>query len=128
MKPSSIDKHLPLLADLAFALYLATEILFEHTILSQLGMLLFFAVTAIYVLRQKRLYFSWWILAGALVLLWGVVVSFAWAIDRGASLSMVKTLVFNLVFFFVLLQYLLLQKSLRLVHLLRSVNQHLQIQ
>ena len=113
MKPSSIDKHLPLLADLAFALYLATEILFEHTIWSQLGMLLLFAVTAIYVFRQKRLFFSWWMLAGALVVFWGVVVSFAWAVNRGASLSMVKTLVINLVFFFVLMQYLLLQRSLQ---------------
>lgn len=113
MKPSPIDKHLSLLADLAFALYLATEILFEHTLVSQLGMLLLFGVTALIVIRRKRLYFSWWIAGGALILLWGVVVSFAWAIDRGASLSMVKTLVVNLVFFFVLLQYLLLQGTLQ---------------
>ena len=74
MKPSSIDKHLPLLADLAFALYLATEIIFEHTIWSQLGMLLLFAVTAIYVFRQKRLFFSWWMLAGALVVQSGTLI------------------------------------------------------
>lgn len=112
MKPSWIDKNLPLLADLAFALYLSTEILLAHTVLSQLCMLLFFGVTAVYVFRRKQLFFSWWMIAGALVILWGVTVSFAWAIDRGASLSMVKTLVINLVFFFVLLQYLLLQGNL----------------
>lgn len=113
MKPSPIDKHLPLLADLAFALYLATEILLEHSLLSQMSMLLFFGVSAIYVVRQKRLFFSWWLIAGALVILWGAVVSFAWAIERGASLSMVKTLIVNLAFFFVLLQYLMLQGNLR---------------
>lgn len=113
MKPLWIDKRLPLLSDLAFALYLATEVLLPHTAVSQLFMLLFFGVIALQVFRRKRLYFSWWILAGALVILWGVVVSFAWAIERSASLSMVKTLIINLVFFFVLLQYLLLQKSLQ---------------
>jgi len=113
LKPSPIDKHLPLLADLTFALYLATEILLEHSLLSQLCMLLFFGVSAIYVVRQKRLFFSWWLIAGALVILWGTVVSFAWAIERGASLSMVKTLIVNLAFFFVLLQYLMLQGNLR---------------
>ncbi len=113
MKPSPIDKHLPLLADLAFALYLATEILLEHSLISQVSMLLFFGVSALFVFRQKRLYFSWWIIAGVLVVLWGAVVSFAWAIERGASLSMVRTLTINIVFFFVLFQYLMLQGNLR---------------
>lgn len=100
------------MADLTFALYLAAEILLEHSLLSRLCMLMFFGVTAIYIVRQKRLFFSWWMIASALVILWGAVVSFAWAIERGASLSMVKTLIVNLAFFFVFFQYLLLQGNL----------------
>ena len=113
MKPSQIDKTLPLLADLSFALYLITEVLFEHSMLSQLCMLLFFAVVILYCIRRKRLFFSWWIAASALVILWGVIVSFGWASDRAVSLDMTKTLVVNAVFFFFLFQYLLLQGDMR---------------
>ena len=109
MKPSQIDKTLPLLADLSFALYLITEVLFEHSMLSQLCMLLFFAVVILYCIRRKRLFFSWWMAASALVILWGVIVSLGWATDRAVSMDMTKTLVINAVFFFVLFQYLLLQ-------------------
>jgi len=113
LKPSPIDKHLPLLMDLSFALYLAAEVLLEHSLVSQLCMLLFIGVTALYGIRKRRVFFSWWLLAGALLILWGAVVSFAWAIERVASLSMVKTLIINLIFFFMLFQYLLLQGNMR---------------
>ncbi len=113
MKQSQIDKALPLLADISFALYFAAEVMREHSMLSQLLMLVFFCVTAFYVLRKKRLFFSWWMAASVLFILWGTVVSFGWAIDRATSLAMVKTLLINLVFFFVLFQYLLLQGDMR---------------
>ena len=113
MKPSQIDKALPLLADLSFALYFFTEVLFEHSMLSQLCMLLFFAVVILYCVRKKRLFFSWWMAASALVILWGVIVSLGWATDRAVSMDMTKTLMINAVFFFVLFQYLLLQGDMR---------------
>ena len=51
MKPSQIDKALPILADISFALYLVTEVLSEHSMLSQLCMLVFFGVVALYCVR-----------------------------------------------------------------------------
>ena len=113
MKPSPIDKALPLLADIAFALYFAAEVLFEHSMLSQVCMLLFFCVTVLYMLRKRKAFFSWWMAASLLVILWGAVVSFGWAIDRATSLQMTKTLLVNFVFFFFLFQYLLLQGDMR---------------
>lgn len=113
LKPSPIDKHLPLLADLSFALYFATEVLLEHSFVSRICMLLFLGVTLLYGIRRRRAYFSWWLIFGAVLILWGAAGSLFWAIDRGASLSMVKTLAINLLFFFLLFQYLLLQGDMR---------------
>lgn len=113
MKPSQIDKALPILADLSFALYLITEVLFEHSMLSQLCMLVFFGVVAFYCIRKRKLFFSWWMAAVAVFILWGVIVSLGWATDKAVSLDMVKTLVINAVFFFFLFQYLLLQGDMR---------------
>lgn len=113
MKPSQIDKSLPILADISFALYLVTEVLFEHSMLSQLCMLVFFGVVAFYCVRKRKLFFSWWMAAVAVFILWGAVVSLGWATDKAVSLDMVKTLVINAVFFFFLFQYLLLQGDMR---------------
>ena len=76
-------------------------------------MLLFFGVVILYCIRKRKVFFSWWMAASALVILWGVIVSFGWASDRTASLDMTKTLVVNAVFFFILFQYLLLQGDMR---------------
>ncbi len=113
MKPSQIDKALPILADISFALYLVTEVLSEHSMLSQLCMLVFFGVVAFYCVRKRKLFFSWWMAAAAVFILWGAIVSLGWATDKAVSLDMVKTLVINAVFFFFLFQYLLLQGDMR---------------
>ncbi len=113
MKQSPINKALPLLADGSFALYLAAELIFAHSLISQICMLFFFGVAAAYCIRRKRLYFTWWFVSLALFLLWGLVVTLGWAIDSAASMVMVKTLVVNLVFVFFLFQYLMLQGDTR---------------
>lgn len=113
MRASPIDKWLPLVADLAFGLYLAAEIFFSHSLISQTCMLLFFCVIVLYCLRRRRLYFSWWMAAILPFILWGGIVTRLWAVDAASSASMVQTMLINAVYFFFLFQYFMLQGDMR---------------
>lgn len=110
------DKTLRVLnwaCDLSLLACLFLEIVFAHTLVSQMSMLVFFFFTAVLVLRQKRLYFSWWMGTSALLILWSAIVSLGWAFDRSTSLDMVKTLIVTTAFLFFMFQYLLLRADLR---------------
>jgi hypothetical protein len=76
-------------------------------------MLLFVGVAIVLMVVRNRVFFSWWMAAYALIVVWGVVVTFGWAIDRAESLAVVGTLVVNAGFFFFLFQYLLLRADMR---------------
>ena len=80
---------------------------------SQLGMLAFIGVVFVYMIAERKAFFSWWMAAYALVVLWGAVVTLAWAVGKAESLDMLETLVINAVFFFFLFQYLLLRGDMR---------------
>lgn len=102
-----------LLADAALFIYLFSEVAFEHSMVSRLGMLLFIGAVFALMFVKKKVFFSWWMAAYALVILWSTVVTFAWAIGRPESLDMLETLVINAVFFFFLFQYLVLRADMR---------------
>ena len=101
------------MADVSLLICLFLEIVFAHTIGSQASLVLFFCFTAILALQKRRLHFSWWMWISALLIVWSVIVSFSWAIDRSASLGLVKTLIVTTAFFFFIFQYLLLRADLR---------------
>lgn len=100
-------------ADISLLLCLFIEVVFPHTLVSQASLVLFFCCTALLVLRQRRVYLSWWMGVFALFILWSAVVSFGWAYDRSTSLDMIQTMVITTGFFFFLYQYLLLRANLR---------------
>ena len=101
------------IAEIALCFCLLAEIVFAHSLVSQASMLVFFGCTALLVLQKKHLYFSWWMIVSALLVLWSAIVSFGWALDRAVSIDMVKTLIITSVFFFFLFQYLLLRADMR---------------
>lgn len=107
------QRVLGIAADVSLILCMFLEIVVAHTLLSQAGLLLFFFCTGLWMIVNRRLSFSFWMIASALVIAWSVVVSFGWAIDRTVSLSMVKTLIVSAAFFFFLYQYILLRGNLR---------------
>ena len=101
------------LADFSLLVCLFLESSFEHTLVSQAGMLLFFFCTAALALHQRRLYLSWWMICSMLLIVWSVLVSLGWAIDRSTSLAMVQTLIVTLIYCFFLYQYVLLRADLK---------------
>ncbi|HML67604.1 MAG TPA: O-antigen ligase family protein [Clostridia bacterium] len=101
------------MADISLLICLFLEIVFAHTIGSQASLVLFFCFTALLAFQKRRVYFSWWMWISALLIVWSVIVSFGWAIDRSASLGLVKTLIVTTAFFFFIFQYLLLRADLR---------------
>jgi hypothetical protein len=102
-----------LLADAVLAIYLFTEVAFEHSLASRLGMLLFIGVVVAYMIVEKKVFFSWWMAAYVPIILWGAVVTLTSTIGPAESFDMLKTLVINAVFFFFLFQYLVLQADMR---------------
>ena len=96
------------IADISLLICLFLETVFAHTIGSQASLVLFFCFTALLALQKRRIYLSWWMWVSALLIVWSVIVSFGWAIDRSASLGLVKTLIVTTAFFFFIFQYLLL--------------------
>jgi O-antigen ligase len=101
------------IADISLLLCLFLEVVFSHTLVSQASLVLFFCCSALLVLRQRRVYLSWWMGVSVLLILWSAIVSFGWAFDRATSLDMIQTLVVTTAFFFFLYQYLLLRGNLR---------------
>lgn len=101
------------IADLSLLMCMVIEILIPHSLISQAGLLFFYACTGLWMLVSRRFSFSWWMFAAAAVIVWSAVVSLGWAIDRSVSLSMVKTLIVTASFLFFVYQYLLLRGNMR---------------
>ncbi|MDO4493101.1 MAG: ATP-grasp fold amidoligase family protein [Clostridia bacterium] len=102
-----------LLADFGLILFVVTNGLFAHGKWGQLGLLLFAASVVPVVLRRKGLVFDRWFIGYGLLIVWGAVGTLlGWAVNRPQAMAMVKTLVIDFVFLFVLLQYLTARKEL----------------
>lgn len=101
------------IADLSLMLCMFIEIVIPHSTISQASMLLFFFCTGLWMLVNRKLKFSFWMVVSALVVGWSIVVSLGWAIDRRVSISMVKTLIVTGAFLFFVYQYALLRGNLR---------------
>lgn len=113
LKSEKAVRALAWVTDLSLLICLVAETIFAHTLVSQAFMLVFFFCTALMVLQKKRLFFSWWMVAYAVFILWSAIVSFGWALDRAISLDMVKTMIVTTGFFVFLFQYLMLRADLR---------------
>ena len=107
-----IDENLPLTCDVLFACFLVTEWLCKHTFLSQVVMAAFCAAVLLYAVRQKRLSLHPWFGFLALLIVWALVGT-VWALNASTALTMIKTMLVNLVFLFVLYQYLMLRPGRR---------------
>lgn len=86
---------------------MVTNNLFAHSRLSQTALALFCVSVALLVLTERTLTLNRAFLGYGVFILWGVVgVLAGWAVDRSQALSMVKTLIIDLVFMMVLYRYL----------------------
>jgi len=111
--PSKCTKLLRYAADVCFFVYLVTNLLFAHSTLSQLTMVLFGLSVAVLFFDSKRFYFHGWFLTYLLLAVWGAVGAAAgWAVDRTQAMDMVQTLVINFVFLLCLYQYFVQRGSL----------------
>lgn len=100
-------------ADVLFAVYLVTNLLWAHTTLSQATMALFGLSVAALFLDNKRFYFHAWFPCYLLLALWGVVgIAAGWAVDAVQAADMVQTLCINFVFLLCLYQYFVQRGSL----------------
>jgi hypothetical protein len=63
------------IADISLMLCMFIEIVIPHSTISQASMLLFFLCTGLWMLVNRKLKFSFWMLASGLVVAWSTVVS-----------------------------------------------------
>ncbi|MEG1756560.1 MAG: ATP-grasp fold amidoligase family protein [Clostridia bacterium] len=103
--------------DVLFALWLFTEVVFEHSLVSRLCMGLFIAGVFIWMLSEKRIYCAQWMFFTLLFIFWSFLGAKVFALNAGASMDLVKTLCVNLVFLFFMYQYLVLRRDMPAVYL-----------
>ena len=112
MENGKLDRISWGIADILLACYIAAELLYEHSRFSQLFLALF-CVSVIWVMIRNGRYFLelFFFCYGGLII-WGAVCAFAgWTIDREVALDMVRTMIIDLVYLFLLYQYLMLRRS-----------------
>ncbi|MBQ1771481.1 MAG: O-antigen ligase family protein [Clostridia bacterium] len=101
------------IADILLACYIAAELLFEHSRVSQLFLALFCLSALWIMIRNRRYYLELFFFCYGGLALWGAVCAFAgWTIDREVALDMVRTMIIDLAYLFLLYQYLVLRSDL----------------
>ena len=113
MGKSKLNKISWGIADILLACYVTAELLYEHSRVSQLFLALF-CLSVIWVMIQHGKYHLglFFFCYGGLII-WGVLCAFAgWTIDREVALDMVRTMIIDLVYLFLLYQYLALRSNL----------------
>ncbi|MBQ6426106.1 MAG: O-antigen ligase family protein [Clostridia bacterium] len=112
MENNKLDRISWGIADILLACYIAAELLYEHSRFSQLFLALFCASVIWVMIRNSRYYLELFFFCYGGLILWGAVCAFAgWTIDREVALDMVRTMVIDLVYLFLLYQYLMLRRS-----------------
>jgi O-antigen ligase len=103
------------IADIAFFIYLFTELNFKHTFIGQLGIAIFTMGTLLLLFEKKRIYNSYYFLFSVLFISYNFInVIMGYSIDSATSYSMISTLIVNFFSMFVLFNYVLLRHSITL--------------
>ena len=103
--PEKTADALPAVTNVLFALFLLTEWLCKHTLLSQAALLVFSATILAGMILGKKLYLHSSFLFSALVIAWGLL-GCVQAMRPSTAFAMVRTLVIDLVFLYLFYQYL----------------------
>ena len=113
MKKSKLNRISWGTADILLACYLTAELLFEHTTVSRL-FLAFFCMSIIWILIQNRRHYLdlFFFCYGGLIIWGSICILAGWTIDRKVALEMVRTLIVDLAYMFLLYQYLMLRSDL----------------
>ena len=113
MKKLFSEKNRWLITDVFLACYVVAELLFEHSTISRVFLVLFCASMIGILILKKELYFDWFFPFYAGLAVWGAFCSLAgFAMDKGIAMDMVLTIVINLVYLFILYQYFMLRDDL----------------
>ena len=113
MEDSKLNRISWGVADILLACYVVAELLFEHSRVSQLFLALFCLSVIWVVIRNGSYYLGLFFFCYGGLIIWGAVCAFAgWTIDREVALDMVRTIIIDLVYLFLLYQYLVLRSDL----------------
>lgn len=100
------------IADILLACYIAAELLYEHSRFSQLFLALFCLSVIWIMIRNSRYFLELFFFCYGGLIIWGVVCAFAgWTIDREVAMDMIRTMIIDLVYLFLLYQYLMLRSD-----------------
>lgn len=102
-----------MVCDLLFVCFLITEWFFKHTLFSQAVMAAFCACVLLLVIVKKQLSLHAWFVFLAALIFWALLGA-PNALSSLTARTMIKTMCVNLVFLFVLYQYLLLRPGKRI--------------
>ncbi|MCR5073071.1 MAG: O-antigen ligase family protein [Clostridiales bacterium] len=113
MEESKLNRISWGIADVLLACYVAAELLYEHSKVSQLFLALFCLSVIWVMIRNSRYFLELFFFCYGGLIIWGTVCAFAgWTIDRDVALDMIRTMIIDLVYLFLLYQYLVLRSDL----------------
>jgi O-antigen ligase len=114
---ASVKKRsdIEILADFSFFLLLFTELNYKHTIVGQLGIVIFVVAMSLMFLEKRRIYNSFYFIFLALFIIYNFLnVYLGYSISPSNSKSMIFTIISNTIVLFLVFNYLLLRNNPRL--------------
>ena len=100
------------LADISFFLYLFTEFLFKHTIIGQIGILLFAGSVYLLIISKKKVHFSFYFFFYAAFIIFNYInIKLGNSIQPKTSFEMIQTLIINFIILFLIFNYLIFRKD-----------------
>lgn len=101
-------------ADICFFLYLITEFLFKHTIIGQIGIIVFLVSTTLLMLEKKSMHFNAYYFFYFLFIVYNYYnVRTGYSIHQETALEMIYTLIVNFVILFFLYNFLMIRNGIK---------------
>ena len=102
------------IADFGFFIFLLTSYAFNHTIIGQLGLIIFLGTIYLLVIASKKIFFSYYFFFSIAFIIYNCMLNqMGISIDVQTSGKMINTLIINCLFSFALFNYLVIKKDMR---------------
>jgi hypothetical protein len=101
-------------ADSFFGVYLATEFIFKHTLIGQIGIILFICSVFLLGFEKRKFCFSYYFVFSVLFILYNYLnVRQGGSISDSTSLDMIRTLIINFIILLFIFNYLIMRNNMR---------------
>lgn len=106
--------EIEILADCGFVLFLFSELVFTHTFINQFCLIFFSLCCMVLIFEKNRIHFNYYFLFGLFFILINIfLIAYGNPINLNTPLKMIRTVIINLIFLYMLYNYILLRNNLQ---------------